>query len=266
MDLTVIRGLGPARREKLESAGVKTIDALARADIDDLSGKVGISVNMLDDFQEQADDLVTLLSIDGLGESNLAKLIEADVRTVGGLARSDVRELAEATGIAGDELTAWKRKATPLAAARKAEAKVREVGAGARRAGASARARIKDARVVLTEGITDARVKFDDDVLAEAKILPIRARDNVEQILERVKGNVVLLRERADTAVVRVEDKVYEGLPLFKEKVAEAGDRAAEEVREIRVRVQEIRDKRVLPEARRIGDRLKGLFKRDRSA
>jgi len=65
-----------------------------------------------------------------------------------------------------------------------------------------------------------------------------------------------VLKEKADTALIRVEQEVYEGLPLFKEKLEEGAA-------EVRVRVAEIREKRVEPVVRNIGTRLRGLFRRN---
>lgn len=260
MDLTVIKGLGPARREKLESAGVETIDRLSGADIEALSDEVGISTSLLNDFQTQAKDLVRLKDLDGVGQANLEKLAEADVRSLKDLSRRDPAELHEATGIPTDKLKPWRRQAGTMAAADKAKATADQARETAEHLADHAKRELDNARVVLQEGISEARVKVEQDVMAEARILPIRAKDEVDKVLENVRGNVVVLREKADTALVRIEDSVYDSLPIFKEKLAEAQDKATEEITEVRVRVQEIRDKRVLPKADSIKQRIKGLF------
>lgn len=263
MDLTVIKGLGPARREKLESAGVETIDGLSDAGIEELSEEVGISASLLNDFQQQAKALVRLKDLEGVGPANLEKLVEADVRSLKDLSRRDAAELNEATGIPVDKLKAWRRKAGTMAAADHAKATADQARQTAEQLAGQAKRELEDARVVLQEGISEARVKVEQDVLAEARILPIRAKDEVDKVLENVRGNVIVLREKADTAMVRLEDSVYEGIPIFKEKLSEAQDRATEEMTEVRVRVQEIRDKRVIPKADSIKQRLKGLFGKD---
>lgn len=251
MDLTVINGLGPARREKLGSAGIKTIDALARSDPDKLSETVGIASSLLADMRDQALALRELTAIDGVGDDEALALFEAGIRSKAELAGADAGTLAEATGATPAEVRAWQGRGA---------GKIETAGVATRLATTRALEGIENARVVLQEGIEDARIKFEQDVLAEARILPVKARDNVERMLEEIKGNVVVLRERADTALVRVENEVYEGLPLFKEKVEQAGHVVADEVEEVRVRVQEIRDKRVMPQANKLTSKFMNLF------
>ncbi|MDX1610866.1 MAG: DUF4332 domain-containing protein [Candidatus Thermoplasmatota archaeon] len=264
MDLTVIKGLGPARREKLEAAGVETIDALADADLDELAEDVGITETLLTDFQTQAEQLVRLRGIDGIGPVNLEKLVEADVRSVTQLSTVDLEDLNEATGIPVGQLNTWRRQARPLAVAEGAKSTVDKAKKAAQDTADKAAQQWKDARVVLREGINDARVKLEEEVIAEARILPLRAKDNVDKVLEQVKGNVIVLREKADTAIVRVEDELHEGIPLFKEKLDAAQSRAEQEAHEVRVRVQEIKDKRVVPKADALKEKVKSLFSRDK--
>ncbi len=262
MDLTDIDGLGPARQDKLEAAGVKTVTALAKADPAELSDETEIPEGVLEGFVHQASDLVELDGIEGIGEATLDALVGAGVRSPEALAAADPSDLAKRADLDVKRIESWQAEigeGRPSASAEHA----REIAAGAREAGEIALKRLSEARVVLEEGITDAKVKFEDDVLAEARILPVKAKDDVETMLEGLKGNVVVLRETADTALVRIEDEVVEGLPIFKEKVSEAGQAAADGVDEVRVRVQEIRDKRVLPEAEKITEKIKGLFTRD---
>lgn len=262
MDLTAINGLGPARQDKLADAGVTSLEDLAEATPAELAESVEITDSVLEGFVGQAADLVELSEVEGIGEASLEALVAEGVRSVGDLQARDAETLAEAIGRSPGVVEGWQDAGEGSAEPESAE-HARELAAGAAEAGSLALKGLDEARVVLEEGITDAKVKFEDDVLAEARILPVKAKDDVEEMLEDLKGNVVVLREKADTAMVRVEDDVVEGIPIFKEKVAEAGQSAAEGVQEVRVRVQEIRDKRVLPEAEKITDKIKSLFPGD---
>lgn len=265
MDLTIIKGLGPARRDKLSNAGISDLEDLRRADLKELSGEVEIAEGVLEGFQSQATDLSELLEIEGLGETSLDALVEEGVRSVDELNRRDAADLAAATGLQEGQIRDWQGLEEPQVA--QAAEHAQQLAEEAKSAGAIALEGFEDARVVLQEGIADAKVKFEDDVLAKARILPVKAKDDVEAMMEDLKGDVVILREEADTAIVRIEEEIVEGLPIFKEKVEDAGRSAAEEAREgaeeVRVRVQEIRDKRVLPEAQKITEKIKGLFSRD---
>lgn len=264
MDLTVINGLGPARREKLEAAGVSSLADLAGSDPAKLAETADIPEGVLEGFHEQAKALAGLADLDGLDDDAFQALADEGIRSSEALASADASELSEPTGLEAKRIEAWQAEISGAAAKEPASTEhARDLAEGAREAGEIALKGLGQARVVLQEGITDAKVKFQDDVLAEARILPVKAKDDVDRMLEDLKGNVVVLQEKADTALVRVEDQVVEGLPIFKEKVSEAGKSAAEGVDEVRVRVQEIRDKRVLPEAEKLTEKIKSLFKKN---
>lgn len=264
MDLTMIKGLGPARREKLTAVGVKTVGELARRKPVSLADDVDIPQGVLEGFHNQARDLLRLADLEGLGDKALESLVDEGIRSIGELQDHDPTALAESTGLSEDKIRSWQGET-----ARSAEAAQR-LAEEAKDAGAIALEGLGNARVVLEEGIADAKVKFEDDVLAQARILPVKARDDVEAMLEDLKGNVVVLREEADTAMVRIEEEIVDGIPIFKEKMQDASRSAAEGAEEVRVRVQEIRDKRVLPEKEQITEKagefkakIKNLFSRD---
>lgn len=259
MDLTTIKGLGPARRDKLAQAGIEDVEDLLEADLEALAEATEIPQGVLDGFHTQAEDLAQLDQIEGIGDQTLETLAEQGVRSIQELKERDPQGLAENTGLSEDRIRDWQRATRAPESPEHAQ----RIAEEARSAGAIALEGLEDARVVLQEGIADARVKFEDDVLTQARILPVKAKDDVETMLEDLKGDVVVLREEADTAIVRIEEEIVEGLPIFKQKVEEAGQSAAEGAEEVRVRVQEIRDKRVLPEAEKITDKIKNLFSRD---
>ncbi len=57
LDLKDIKGIGPATEEKLNDAGITSVDDLAAADIEDLADEAGVSSSRLQRFQERALDL-----------------------------------------------------------------------------------------------------------------------------------------------------------------------------------------------------------------
>lgn len=258
MDLTDVNGLGPARRDKLVEAGIDSIEALAGIDPAQLAEDVDIPKGTLEGFREQAQELSTLADLDEISTDEFEALVEAGIRSPEQLTEADATELSSSAGIDAKTIETWQRSLEESGVSEAA----REMAEGAREAGEIAAESLDQARVVLQEGVNDARVKFEEDVLSEARILPIKAKEDVDERLEKLKGDVVVLREEADTALVRVGDQVVEGIPIFKQKVSEAGQSVAEGAEEVRVRVQEVRDKRVLPEANKISEKIKGLFDR----
>lgn len=258
MDLTTLTGLGPARQEKLKEAGVADVAALAEADLDDLEG-VDIPRTRLEDFADQARQIRKLDGLEGVGEATLEKLVDAGIRSPEDLRAEDAEEVAAAADVSVDRVRSWLDAIDEAAKPGVVESAER-MQEGAIEASGAFAARLDEARVVLEEGISDARVKFEDEVLAEARILPLKAREDAEEFLEDVQGNVVVLREAADDALVRVEGSIQEGLPVFKQKLDEATDQAEEGAEEVRVRVEEIRDKRVVPKAEGLKSKVKDLL------
>ena len=57
LPLTDVKGIGPKNVEKLRAAGVKTANALLKADPEKVSKKSGISTKMLEKYQSEAGKL-----------------------------------------------------------------------------------------------------------------------------------------------------------------------------------------------------------------
>lgn len=275
MDLTNLKGLGPARRDKLTDAGVPDVESLADVDLEELEDQVDIPRGTLEGFVDQAQDIVELGDLDGVTTEDLDKLVEAGIRSPKDLRGEDAGEIAAAAGIGTERVQEWQASLGGTSKAKQAAQEAvdsvdpdkpgvvesaEKMQEGALAASDALADRLTEARVVLEEGITDARIKFEDDVLAEARILPLKAREDAEEMLEEMQGNVVVLREAADDALVRVEGEIREGLPVFKQRIDEATQQAEESAEEVRVRVEEIRDKRVLPKAEGLKAKVKDLF------
>lgn len=274
MDLTALKGLGPARRDKLGEAGIDAISELAAADPDGLAGQVDIPEATLEDFVDQARGVVQLGEIDGLTPEDLEQLVDAGVRSPEALQSEDAADVAAAVGLDVDRVEDWQRASQalePRESVREAldEAEpgkpsvvesAERIQEGALETSDEVVEHLAEARVVLEEGITDARVKFEDEVIGEARILPLKAREDAEAFLEDVQGNVVVLREAADDALVRLEGQLQDGLPVFKEKLDDARGQAEEGAREVRVRVEEIRDEELVPKANDLKAKVKDLL------
>lgn len=276
MDLTSLTGLGPARRDKLQDAGIDGIEELASADPGELSAKVDIPKATLEGFVEQSQGIARLGELEGISSANLQALVEAGITSPEQLTAEDASQLAAAAGVEVERVGGWQDDAAALTSdPRQASEEAVEAIAmdkpnvvksaeriqeGTIEASDALVEHLSEARVVLQEGITDARVKFEDDVLAEARILPLKAREDAEEFLEDVQGNVVVLREAADDAMVRIEGRIEEGLPVFKQSLDEATEQAEQGAEEVRVRVEEIRDKEVIPRAEGLKAKVKNLL------
>lgn len=276
MDLTTLKGLGPARQEKLNDAGIADVAALAGAEAGELADRVDIPRARLEEFVDQAQGVLALGELEGVGEARREKLVAAGIRSPQDLEGQDPDDVAAAVGVGADRVRTWQDSLPEASASRQAAQEAvdglddpetpgvvesaQRMQEGALEASDALADRLTEARVVLEEGLSEARVKFEDDVVAEARILPLKAREDAEDLMEDIQGNVVVLREAADDALVRVEGQIQEGLPVFKAKIDEATEQAEEGAEEVRVRVEEIRDKRVLPKAEGLKAKIKGLL------
>jgi AcrR family transcriptional regulator len=274
MDLTALKGLGPARQDKLTEAGIAEIPALAAADADELADHVDIPEATLEDFVDQARGIIALADLEAVSDEDLERLVDAVIRAPESHKAEYPLVFAAAAAVDADRVEAWQDAVAGSDVRAEVEETLEDMDPGKPGVVESAERiqestleasdevakRLSEARVVLEEGITDARVKFEDEVLAEARILPLKAREDAEAFLEDVQGNVVVLREAADDALVRIEGQIQGGLPVFKNKLDEAADQAEEGAREVRVRVEEIRDKELLPKAEGLKTKVKNLL------
>jgi hypothetical protein len=91
-----------------------------------------------------------------------------------------------------------------------------------------------ETRVVLADGNPTASVWTRDGERQGVRVLTARGRERVADMLARITGNAVVVREGDATAVARVDGHVIEGLPIFRRR----GDGS-----EARARVKEIRER-----------------------
>ncbi|MFA5861538.1 MAG: helix-hairpin-helix domain-containing protein [Candidatus Thermoplasmatota archaeon] len=104
-------------------------------------------------------------------------------------------------------------------------------------------------RVILVDGQPTANVVLPQGERQGVPILTARAKEDADKVLSSLTGNAVLLREGESTAIVRVDGAMHEGLPLFRLKP----DRT-----ERRVRVQELRERKVIEKQRSLLLRMLG--------
>ncbi|HVL88207.1 MAG TPA: helix-hairpin-helix domain-containing protein [Candidatus Thermoplasmatota archaeon] len=187
--------------------------------------------------------------IKGLGPKFAAALRDQGVRGLEELRDVDVARVSAATGISEAVLAEWQREAT-LLLSRSVDA-----AAGAIESASAIASRMMDEsertladvthaaddatrelRVVLQDRARGALVRVGATrVLDDLPVYVAKLQEKEEEILRRVQHDVVVLREKADTALVRVEGVVHENVPVFRKAL----ERGAEEVR---VAVDEARE------------------------
>jgi hypothetical protein len=209
MDLDLIKGVGPATKEKLHEAGVTNVEDLAKGDKDTLSEATGVPAGRIQSFIVQAQGL-------------LAAETTADEE-------APEATIAEATPAA-----------TPAPAAEPAPTPTAAPTPEPARTPVTVTKPIVDAwRVVLKDRAATARVDTGAATYENLPIVTAKLEEDEDVIMREIGYNAVLLKERATTASVRVNDAWRNGVPIFKERVLDARQGVAELTR---VRVHEIRD------------------------
>ncbi|MBI4392552.1 MAG: helix-hairpin-helix domain-containing protein [Euryarchaeota archaeon] len=207
-----------------------------------------------------------LTELRGLGPRRKEALEKAGIKTVEELAHADVDALAAPTGISADQLRDWqaeiKKRGTkaPQAAPPSVEEVVKDAKVLAEKATRLAEAKAEKMRVILKDKAERARVRVGEAVHDGVPIFTLKRGETEDAVIARIKADAVVLQEKADTALVKIGEVWHREVPIFEEKVQKAGEGAKDLVREVRVTVDEIQEKKV-PADQAIG----GLFQRMRS-
>jgi len=226
MDLRHIKGIGPAKQEKLKSAGIYSVDSLARADIDAIAKKSGLAADQVREFKEKAVALSLLEDIKGMGPQTVKTLAESGIQSLKDLYEASAEYIAAQAKVAQDKAKIWQAEAKKLAdhvateaktaegrkklrseavdvavkAAKKTQETVVELFHRAQKDGEAAIAKAKELRDKAPQYVHDARVKAESALKdAEAKVKQLQAKAP-----EAAKD----LRAKAEAAVKDAEGKV----------------------------------------------------------
>lgn len=126
MDLKHIKGIGPAKQEKLKAAGVDSVDALARADVDTLAAKSGLPVSAVREYRQKAAALALLEDLKGVGPATVGILAEAGVQSLRDFSQASVKFLARELRIAETKVKDMQAEAAKNAKRIAVEAKTPE--------------------------------------------------------------------------------------------------------------------------------------------
>lgn len=247
MQLSSVPEIGPSFAAKLEAAGIADVEMLAGyEDIQLLSETTGIDAGRLESFRDAARERLERV------------LAEAGVGDPADLATADVEALSGKTGLSRETLVRYQSAAQSAVeralenagyrddatlAAMELEDAIMKTGIGAThlaRFRDEARQRLDSRatwKVVLAEAAPLARVHLQQ---AHEGVQLLTARPDEEEALAfaRSATDAVVLKPATDVAVVRIGGEVHRDLPLYKER----RDAASGELREIRVRIADVRD------------------------
>ena len=176
MDLKHIKGIGPSKQEKLKSAGIDSVDALARADVDVVANKTGLPVSAVREYKQKAAALALLEDLKGVGPATVATLAEAGIQSLKDLTEASVDFLAKELKLA--------------------QTKIREMQAQAS----------KDAKRIAEEAKTpEGRAKLVKESKALAQEGAHKAQDAAKQAIAQAQKMSKDFQERAPAYVEKAQ-------------------------------------------------------------
>lgn len=190
MDLTLIPGIGPAFKERLQQAGVPDVEALAAGpDVDALAERAQIPRTRLVEFVEAAKTLLAQRPAPDAdaGKTPTPREAVQNVTQAVRDAAEDMRVvLRDATATARVKIGSIWHEDVPIVTARLNENEERIVSA------------LRQNGVVLKEQAATAIARINGEVVSGLPIFKERVREGAGQVREEVRVRVKEIRERAE--------------------------------------------------------------------
>lgn len=225
MELSSIKGIGPAKQEKLEKAGIKLVRDLVDADLAKLSEETGISHETLKNYQEQAVGQALISDAKHLGPESLRTLADAGITSLKDLAmrgknllQREAEELSKRTDLLknkavevakhvrdeaktadGRKKLVEEAKETAQTVAKSTEAHAKDAYAKARHTGEDAIARALELKEKAPEQFNELKEKAEalvKEMEAKARDVSTKAETFVKTEAEKVKAQAQDLTKR----------------------------------------------------------------------
>jgi nucleotidyltransferase/DNA polymerase involved in DNA repair len=193
MDLREIKGIGPAKQQKLREAGISTIEQLSRADPAQLAAKSGLPLAQVRELRARAAALAVVEDAKGFGPASVPTLASQAAKEAQATLQSALDSVADELARAQKSLVKLQRQAQDAAAELADEART---PAGRKRIVAAGRS----LAVEYAEQAQDAAQKAVAFVQANAPKAIAEAREAVERATKAVK-------DAAATAQARIASK-----------------------------------------------------------
>jgi predicted flap endonuclease-1-like 5' DNA nuclease len=204
MDLKSIKGIGPAKQDKLKAAGVTSVEQLARADVAAVAAKSGLPAAQVKELKHKAAALAVIEDLKGFGPGSLGTLSEQGAHSVRELYAASADWLAAEIKVAQAKLADLREEAEVLARHVAMEAKTPAGRARLAEEGlAAAQSAARTAQATGRKALAAAE-RQRDLALAKAKEVQKRA----PEVLHQAQATVKEAEARLKTAVKRSEELV----------------------------------------------------------
>ena len=224
MELKHIKGVGPAKQEKLKAAGIADVSSLAHGDVAEIAAKSGLTEAQVREYKQKAVALNLIADIKGMGPETVKSLAQSGVRSLQDLYEASSEFVAAKAKVAQEQAKAWQAEAQKLyehvateaktpegrkklageakdvaqAAAKATQEKFVELYHTAQKEGELAIAKAKDLKEKAPAYVQDAQKKAEKALKdAEQKVKAFQAPDAVKDV-----------RAKAEKAVADAQAKV----------------------------------------------------------
>lgn len=227
MDLKHIKGLGPAKQEKLKSAGVESVQDLARCDPDAVAAGSGLSAATVRELKQKATGLALLEDLKGVGPATVRTLAEAGVQSLKDLYTASAKRLSREMKVAQERIEGWQDQAREASQRIVAEAKTPE----------GRQKLLKESRAMAVEGVQKAQAATRQALAyaqKEAQVLQARAKE--------IQARAPELREKAQVALkdaqAKVQANVEKGRETLRHEAQKVKAQTEKVVADTRARLQ----------------------------
>lgn len=223
MDLKHIKGIGPAKQEKLKAAGVKSVADLAHADVDALAAETGIAAATLREAKQKAAGLQLLEDLKGVGPATVATLAEAGVQSLKDLYSASAKRLSHELQVAQHRIEGWQDQAREASKRIAEQAKTAE----------GRQKLLKESRDMAIEGATKAQAAAKQAIAyaqKEAQVIQARAKEFQAKAPEYVEKAQVALKDAQAKATVQVK-KAQETVQHEAQKVKAQAEKVVADTR-----------------------------------
>lgn len=230
-----IKGLGPAKQEKLAASGVTDMRSLAAADVDAVAKKSGLKAADIKAWKEEAVGMNLIEDVKGIGPATVRTLAQAGVKSLKDLYDASSEFIAAEAKVAQDKAAKWQAEAKVLATRVAEDAKTSE---GRKKLAGEAKNVAVAAAKKTEETGKDifARVKHDGEA-AVAKAMELK--DSAPAALQDYRQKAEDALKAAETQVKGLKDKTPDAVKDATAKAGAAIKDAQAKVNELKTKTEE---------------------------
>ena len=198
MDLKHIKGVGPAKQEKLKEAGIKSVHDLAQADVDHVAAESGLPAATVREYKQKAAALALLEDLKGVGPATVGPLAEAGIQSLKDLYTASAKRLSHELKVAQHRIEGWQEQAREASKRIAEQAKTAE----------GRQKLLKESKDMAVEGAVKAQAAAKQAIAyaqKEAQVVQARAKEFQAKAPEYVEKAQVALKDAQAKATVQVK-------------------------------------------------------------